>query len=96
VEVVGDILVDNGVAGICIQLKKTVWSVTTFEHGHGPIRNPVGKEMQGSFNVLCPPAARQQRVADCDNMSVIFPLPIHGQRPCPMSLGLVLVPSSPH
>lgn len=27
VEVVGDVLVDNGVAGICIQLKKTSWSV---------------------------------------------------------------------
>jgi hypothetical protein len=28
VEVVGDVLVDNGVAGICIQLKKAGWSVT--------------------------------------------------------------------
>jgi hypothetical protein len=32
VKVVGDVLVNNGVAGICIQFKKTGWSVTTLEH----------------------------------------------------------------
>jgi nitrate/TMAO reductase-like tetraheme cytochrome c subunit len=32
--------------------------------------------MQSEFNVLCPPAARQQSVASCDNMSVIFPFPV--------------------
>jgi hypothetical protein len=32
-EVVGDVLVNNGVAGICIQLKMAGWSVTVLFRG---------------------------------------------------------------
>lgn len=48
VEIVGDIIVDDSVAGIYIQLKKTSWSVTGL--GYGAVQN--FKAMQELSNIL--------------------------------------------
>lgn len=70
VEVVGNVIVDDCVARI--------WRLKGILVSHFP-RFPFSFYLstpgEEEGNLLCPPAARQQSVADWERRSVIFPLP---------------------
>lgn len=77
-EVVGDVLVDDCVAGVWIEERGIGQSSSPDTSFLGPEK--AGKELREKRYALCPPAARQHSVACCDSMSVIFPLPARNQR----------------